>query len=215
MGHVHLVVQDGEAGMKFWTMLGGTPTKLGANEPLKFPGVLILLRKGEPSGGSVGSVVNHMGFMVQNIQESLDKWKAAGLETEPGSSACQGYVTTPDGLVRIEILENTSRSVPIAFDHVHFWVAEPASGGASTVSEMQAWYANTFGAKAGKRGQFDSDVLPGVTLLFAKSHTPTVATKGRGLDHISVEINDLEAFCKKAEASGVKLDVPYAKPNPS
>jgi hypothetical protein len=59
-----LVVQDAEAGMKFWTMLGGTPTKLGVNEPLKFPGVLILLRKGEPSGGSVGSVVSHMGFMV-------------------------------------------------------------------------------------------------------------------------------------------------------
>jgi hypothetical protein len=64
MGHVHLVVQDAEAGMKFWTMLGGTPTKRGANEVLRFPGVLILLRKGEPSGGSVGSVVSHMGFMV-------------------------------------------------------------------------------------------------------------------------------------------------------
>jgi catechol 2,3-dioxygenase-like lactoylglutathione lyase family enzyme len=211
MGHVHLVVQDVEAGKKFWTTLGGTPAKLGANEVLKFPGVLILLRKGEPSGGSVGSVVNHVGFMVQNIQESMAKWKAAGLKTEPGSSARQGYVTTPDDLVRIEILENTSLSVPMAFDHVHFWVAEPGSGGASTVSEMQAWYAKMFGAKAGKRGQFDSDVLPGVTLLFAKSETPTAATKGRGLDHIGFEISDLEAFCKKAEASGVKFDVPYTK----
>src|ERR1700732_4636238 len=143
MGRVHLVVQDGEAGMKFWTILGGTPTKLSANEPLKFPGRRILLRKGGPSGGSVGSVVNHMGFMVQNIQESMDKWKAAGIETEPGSSARQGYVPTPDGLVRIDILENTSLSVPIAFDHVLFWVAEPASGGASTVSEMEALAANT------------------------------------------------------------------------
>src|ERR1700730_1191283 len=153
MGHVHLVVQDGEAGMKFWTILGGTPTKLSANEPLKFPGVLILLRKGGPSGGSVGSVVNHMGFMVQNIQESMDKWKAAGLETEPGSSARQGYVTTPDGLVRIEILENTSLSVPIAFDYIYFEVADTGTAGKPTMSEMQAWYAKIFGGTPGKRGQ--------------------------------------------------------------
>ncbi len=36
-------------------------------------------------------------------------------------------------------------------------------------------------------------------------------TKGRGLDHIGFEIKDLEAFCKKAEASGVKFDMPYTK----
>src|SRR5216684_5400198 len=104
MGHVHLVMQDVEAGKKFWLAMGATPTKLGANDFMKFPGVLILLRKGEPSGGSVGSVVNHVGFMVPNIQESVAKWKAAGLKTEPGNSARQAYVFSPDDLVRIEIL---------------------------------------------------------------------------------------------------------------
>jgi catechol 2,3-dioxygenase-like lactoylglutathione lyase family enzyme len=206
MGHVHLVVQDLDAGKKFWTAMGGTPGKLGANEVFKFPGVLILLRKGEPAGGSVGSLVNHIGFMVANIQESVAKWKAAGLKTEPGARAGQAYVTTPDDLVRIEILENTSLGVPIAFDHIHFWFAD-----AGTLPEMQAWYAKMFGAKAGERGQFKSDVLPGVTLLFAKSDTATVGTKGRALDHIGFEIKDLEAFCKKAEASGLKFDMPFTK----
>jgi len=50
MGHVHLVVQDVEAGKKFWLAMGATPMKLGANEVMKFPGVFIFLRKGEPSG---------------------------------------------------------------------------------------------------------------------------------------------------------------------
>jgi predicted enzyme related to lactoylglutathione lyase len=31
------------------------------------------------------------------------------------------------------------------------------------------------------------------------------------LDHIGFEITNLEAFCKKAEASGVKLDLPFTK----
>ena len=34
-------------------------------------------------------------------------------------------------------------------------------------------------------------------------------TKGRALDHIGFEVKDLEAFCKKLEAAGVKLDMPY------
>ena len=36
-------------------------------------------------------------------------------------------------------------------------------------------------------------------------------TKGRALDHIGFEVRNLEAFCKKLEASGVKFDEPYSK----
>lgn len=211
MGHVHLVVQDLDGAKKFWADFGGTPGKLGANEVSKFPGVLIFMRKGEPVGGSVGSVVNHIGFKVKSMEQSLAKWKAAGLKTEPGNRPSQSYVTTPDGLVRIEILEDTMQTPPIIFDHVHFWLAETGSGSASSLKEIQSWYTKMFGAREWKRGQFDADDIPGVTLLFAKSDTPTVATKGRGLDHIGFEIKDLEAFCKKAEANGVKFDMPYTK----
>jgi len=114
-------------------------------------------------------------------------------------------VTTPDDLVRIEILENTSLTVPISFDHIHFWVTEPS------IVEMQSWYAKMFGATPTKRGQFAAANIPGVALLIAKSDTATVPTKGRGLDHIGFEIKDLEAFCKKAEANGVKFDMPFTK----
>ena len=40
---------------------------------------------------------------------------------------------------------------------------------------------------------------------------PVVGTKGRILDHIGFEVKDLERFCKKLEAAGVKLDRPYSK----
>jgi catechol 2,3-dioxygenase-like lactoylglutathione lyase family enzyme len=211
MGHVHLAVQDIEATKKFWIAVGGTPaSKLGANEVVKFPGVLILIRKAmDPPAGTVGSVVNHIGFLVPNVAATRAKWQAAGLMMEPPNpaNAKQIYVHTPDDLVRIEILEDAMQTVPIKFHHVHFFVAD--SGGTNTVLAMQAWYAKTFGAKPGKRGQFEAADLPGVNLTFAKSDTPTVGTKGRALDHIGFEIKDLKAFCKKAEAAGIKLDMPY------
>jgi catechol 2,3-dioxygenase-like lactoylglutathione lyase family enzyme len=209
MGHVHLVVQDIEAGKKFWTAVGGVPGKLGMNETFKFPGVLILLRKGDPTGGSVGSMVNHIGFHVPNTTEALAKWKAAGIKAEAGQNPGQGWLYTPDDLTKVEILEDKSQTEPIKFHHVHFYVAEPT--GSSTVLEMQSWYAKMFGAVPGKRGPFDAADLPGVNLTFTKSDMPTVATKGRSVDHIGFEIKDLEAFCKKAEAGGVKFDMPFTK----
>ncbi|HUO30283.1 MAG TPA: VOC family protein, partial [Bryobacteraceae bacterium] len=36
-------------------------------------------------------------------------------------------------------------------------------------------------------------------------------TKGRALDHIGFEVKDLETFCRKLEADGVKLDMPYRR----
>jgi catechol 2,3-dioxygenase-like lactoylglutathione lyase family enzyme len=209
MGHVHFMVQDVEAGKKFWTAMGGVPGKLGPNDVFKFPGVLILLRKGDATAPSVGSVVGHIGFHVPDTTAALARWKAAGLKTEVGQNPGQGFVWTPDDLTRVEILEDKSQTVPIAFHHVHFYIADTAAS--SNVLEMQSWYAKMFGAKPGKRGQFDAADLPGVNLTFTKSDTPTVPTKGRMLDHIGFEIVGLEAFCKKAEASGLKFDMPFTK----
>ena len=36
-------------------------------------------------------------------------------------------------------------------------------------------------------------------------------SKGRAVDHIGFEVANLQAFCKKLEANGVKLEQPYSK----
>jgi catechol 2,3-dioxygenase-like lactoylglutathione lyase family enzyme len=215
MGHLHLNVTNTEALKKFWLELGGVPTKLGPFDVMKFPGVFIMLNlrppAEPPTGGSVGSVVNHVGFKVPNVQESLAKWKAAGLNTVSGSNPQQFFLFTPDGLLRIEIMEDKSLTVPIAFHHVHYWVDETGPGGADSVQEIKAWYVKMFGATPGMRGTNQADDLPGVNLTFSKSPTPTAGTKGRVLDHIGFEVKGLDAFCKSLEARGVKFDRPYAR----
>jgi len=211
MGHVHLAVSDLEAGKRFWTTLGGEFTTFGPFAMIKFPGALVLLKQAEPAGPAAGSVVNHVAFQVPNLAQALERWHAAGIKSEPGPNPQQAYVITPDQLLRVEISEIPSLAVPIAFHHVHFFVGENGPGGANALFEMQAWYARTFGAKPGKRMHFDAADVPGANLTFSKSATPVTGTNGRAIDHISFEIADLPAFCRKLEAAGTKLDVPYTE----
>ena len=71
MGHWHLASKDVQANKKIFVGMGGTPITAGAAESVRFPGVLINLGLGNAagSGGSQGSVVNHVGFIVNNVQE--------------------------------------------------------------------------------------------------------------------------------------------------
>ena len=210
MGHWHLNSSDVEANKKIFVGMGGTAMKPGDFEIVQFPGVIILLhlRPGAaPSTGpTAGTVVNHVGFVVQNVQESVARWKAAGVPVLPGNNnrLDQAFVVTSDGL-RIEILENKTQKYPIQHEHVHFFLPEAA------IAESQAWYAKTFGAKPGMRGANKADDLPGANLTFSATTMPTVTTKGRVLDHIGFDVTNLEAFCKKLEAAGIKLDRPFTR----
>jgi predicted enzyme related to lactoylglutathione lyase len=47
-----------------------------------------------------------------------------------------------------------------------------------------------------------------VNLSFGNSRTPTLPTKGRTIDHIGFEVDNLEAFTKQLQAKGIKLGVP-------
>jgi hypothetical protein len=81
-----------------------------------------------PRGPSRGSEVNPVGSIVDNVQQGVAMWKAAGVPVEPGNNGRldQAYVSTPDGL-RIEILENKNRSAPIESEHIHFFLSQGRS----------------------------------------------------------------------------------------
>jgi catechol 2,3-dioxygenase-like lactoylglutathione lyase family enzyme len=202
MGHVHLFVRDVDRNRRFLIVLGGTAFERDGLRAIQFPGVYLVLDKGEPMGGTVGTAINHIGFQVRNMQESLARWQGAGLKIEPGNRPTQVYVTMPDD-IRIEILEDTSLSAPIAFHHVHYYVSD--------VPAMQAWYAKYFGAVPGKRAQFDAANIPGANLTFQKADMAQMPTKGMSLDHVGFEVKNLEALTKKMAAAGAKFDRPYGK----
>jgi catechol 2,3-dioxygenase-like lactoylglutathione lyase family enzyme len=202
MGHYHLYSANPEAHKKFWVdVLGARETKLGGIHVFKLPGVLIMLDKGERTSGTEGSVVNHIGFKVRDLAATLAKLESAHIPIVTRNPP-QAMVLAPDG-IRVELTEDTAISEATINHHLHFY--------ATDVAAMQTWYATTFGAIPGKRGKFEAADLPGVNLTFTPFATAQAPTKGRVLDHIGFEVQDLEAFTKKLEAAGVKFDVPFRK----
>jgi catechol 2,3-dioxygenase-like lactoylglutathione lyase family enzyme len=225
-GHHHLNTTDMAAQKKFFIdALGGQLVKYGTNqqEIIKFPNVLIFFRPMQaPTGGTIGTTVNHIGFSVPNLRPLIDKIKANGFKMITSESVAATVKVTDDIAAasattniayalgpedtKVEFVEVKTQTAPIQLHHIHFFGQQN--------TEMQAWYAKTFGAKmipANPGSAFVQDQLPGVFLNFTPSPTATVGTTGRALDHIGFEIKNLEAFTKKLEADGIKLDRPYTK----
>ena len=205
MGHWHIASKDVEANKKLFLAMGGKLFMPGGNPVIMFPGVYINLNLGteKGNGATQGSVVNHVGFIVNNVQARVAQWKAAGVRVLPGTNnrLDQAFVETPDG-VRIEILEDKTQSMPVRNEHVHLSLTE------TEIPKAQAWYAKTFGGKAGTRNNAPVVDLPGVQIRFAKADTKQLPTRGRVLDHIGFDVKDHAAFVKKIEAEGIKLDEP-------
>ena len=205
MGHWHLVSRDPEATKKLFLAMGGKLYMPGGQPLIQFPGLYINLTLGteKGEGGTVGSVVNHVGFIVDNVQRRVAEWKGKGVAVLPGTNnrPDQAYVVTPDG-VRIEILEDKNQTVPVRNEHIHFFLPD------SEIPKAQAWYVKTFGGKAGTRNNGPVVDLPGVQLRFNKADAAQTPTRHRILDHIGFDVKDHEAFVRKITAEGVKLDEP-------
>jgi len=213
MGHWHIASKDVEANKKLFVAMGGKLFMPGGQPLIMFPGLYISLilgnEKGE--GGTVGSVVNHVGFIVDNVQQRVAQWKAAGVTVLPGGALPTGgnrldqaYVETPDG-VRMEILEDKTQTVPIRNEHIHF--ALPAA----EVPKAVAWYAKVFGGQTATRNNAPVVNLPGVQLRFNAADTKQAPTRGRVLDHFGFDVNDHAAVVKRLEGEGIKLDQPVGK----
>jgi catechol 2,3-dioxygenase-like lactoylglutathione lyase family enzyme len=226
-GHHHLSTANLEAQKRFLVdTLGGTAIKIGTNntEIVRFPNVLIFFRNQAPTGGTKGTTANHIGLSVPNLRAVVDKVKANGFKmitateapadrvvkddiaapSQPGGASI-AYAMGPDE-TKIELLEAPTQMAPIQLHHIHFFSQRSA--------EMQAWYVNTFGAKPrtpAPGAAYVTADLPGVALNFTPSPDPVVGTPGRAVDHIGFEVKNLEAFTKKLEADGIKLDRPYTK----
>jgi len=212
MGHVHYVVKDVEAQKRFWIdNLGGIEVHNGPLSLIQMPGVYIMFRQGEPVGPQEGAIIDHVSFVVKDLKESMANWRAKGVQVEQRNNPLQCFVVGPEG-VRVEILQNPSTAVQYHMDHIHLHPTD--------VKSMEAWYEKNFGFTTTKIPMLTSSNLqeigevPGSSLHFAIEKVALLPTKGRTLDHIGFEVKNLEAFCKKLEASGIKFDAPYT-PRPA
>ncbi len=217
VGHHHLNVTDVDAHKQFWgQLLGAEMVQFNGTDVVKLPNTLLFLRVKDPTDGSNGSSINHIGYQVPDLKALIARMKSAGFAVitrevvaaakedvhwNDGTKVYMAFVRAPDGL-RVELIqdEKLQGTVP---HHIHIFSADDAA--------TQAWYVKHFNAKPGMRGPFKKADIPGIELTFAGSSDPLQNTKGRVLDHIGFEVDNLEAFCQKLEAAGIKLDVPFRR----
>jgi len=203
IGHIHLMSADPEAQKKLWVgVLGAEVTHAGSLELLKLPGVFVIAGKARAAvEGSDGSAVPHFGFLMKSYTEMHAKLSAAGVQFFSDTPNNKQFMAIFPDKVLVEFTEDATLKVPVTFHHIHIATPEGDRG--------RAWYAKTFGAIPGMRGQFQATRLPGGEVDFRKSETVLPPTKGRALDHIGFEVKGLEAFCKKLQAEGYTFEVPY------
>lgn len=218
-GHHHINTVDPAAHKRFWIEgLGGTVASIGSagREIIEFPNVQVFLTEREPSGGTRGTVVNHVGFETTDISAAVSRLQAMGYNmitreelpqqfpVEAGIAAVNGatlaFVQGPDN-IKVELIENTANPYPIQLHHVHWAVEDGAA--------VQAWYVENLGAVMGTRIGQPAGELPGVNLTFGPTPSPTTPTQGTVLDHIGFEVQNLQALCEELKANGVVLDVDY------
>src|SRR5215470_6665576 len=81
LGHMHVFPADRDKEARAWLALGGQlGNNLSNNIPIGFPGIVILVGNARQGNlGSEGSVIDHVGFRVPDLQSSMNKWN--GVQT--------------------------------------------------------------------------------------------------------------------------------------
>jgi catechol 2,3-dioxygenase-like lactoylglutathione lyase family enzyme len=189
IGHVHYLVTDPEAHKKLWIdVFGATVGHAGPIELVQVPGIIVLLMKKQAPEPSGEPVTDHIALRVRDLRAIKEKLAAAKIPVSDKPVA-----TFPDG-VRVELIEDKALAVPVAFHHFHL---------VSNSAEIANWYKKHFGVAFPAAKNF-----PGGEIFFdLQPNPPRVPSLNHVFDHISFEVKDLDEFCKKLEADGVKLDM--------
>lgn len=205
-GHVHLNVTDVELHKRLWVEhFGGVVTQKGTLIAVRLPGFLVALSSREPTGPSLGTVMDHFGFKVRNMEKFLAKWRAAGYSVDSEFTGSEGqlnaYVTMPDG-ARVELQEDQMLPVEVSGYHIHFRTPD--------FEELLDWYLDVFGLELRPRGSIQTTTnVPGMNLSFGTATEAAAPTQGRAIDHIGFELDDLEAFTQQLKAKGIEFDTDF------
>jgi hypothetical protein len=157
-----------------------------------------------PPEGSVGSVVDSIGLEVKSLRETLAALQALGVMPETGQTATTATVMSPEK-VKVVLTETPSLTTASASNELVLKVTNPSEGA--------AWYAKWFGATVVTEGSDVVARLPGMNMRFVKTTETLAGTRGRGLDHIGLDVHDLQAALTRMQDGGVTVNSAYRTAN--
>src|SRR5262249_17454243 len=153
------IVKDVEVTKNWWKLWGGEPVKIDGEDVMKFPGVFIFMKQGQPNGPTLGAFIDHVAFASPDGYALLKKLTDAGVKTDkvnpqtmrapnwkPGSDQrTWTYTYSPDGLrVEVETPDEGSvgKDMAIQSDMMHFYFDNLRE-----LRDGYQWYKKYFGTK--------------------------------------------------------------------
>ncbi|HVS63077.1 MAG TPA: VOC family protein [Thermoanaerobaculia bacterium] len=200
--HLHLAAPDPAAAADWYaTQLAGQRRTYGEYELALFDGHFFTwYRDGEPAR-SQGSVLDHFGWSVPNLEETMDRLVAAGATALDGPRTVGdaqlkiSFLDDPWG-AKLELLEDTDL---LGFHHVHVVVPEPEA-------EREWWRDRFGGAPERFKGLVPGLRHPRFWMLFREAQESVAPSLGRSIDHLGLRLEDVDAACRELAGRGDELE---------
>ena len=196
--HIHLAVPDQTKAVEWYRKhFGGQPMTAEAPDRLMFGETRIIFQKNDTPLPSNGSVLDHIGFSVTDVDRAVSEIAADGGKVVTPAREVAGlfklaFIDDPWG-VRIEVVQDPAK---LGLHHVHLRAPDPAAA--------LAWYVDKVGGTVGKlKDRIDGINLGGVWILAQKGEATPSA--GHAIDHIGFRPLNVDTVVTGLKAKNVKV----------
>lgn len=204
--HIHLTANNAREAVDWYIKhFGGEAGRFRRSNDSELPidrvfygDIAVIFFEREPTGGSVGTGVDHISFSQANVEETIANIVADG-GTQIGNiiefAGMQlGFVEDPWG-TKIEIIDDPALR---GTHHLHLSSTNP--------QETLRWYE----ANLGGRMETFGGALPGlhydtIWLFVSPAQGELDPTEGRAMDHLGWSFPNLELAAETLKANGVEF----------
>jgi catechol 2,3-dioxygenase-like lactoylglutathione lyase family enzyme len=213
--HIHLNEPAAEASVWWEKNIPGARRITEAADRIMYGAVRMMFLSARSSGGSQGSVIEHLGFSVSDLDAKMRELAAINTKViEPVRNVPGLYKTalieSPWG-TRIQLVQDPEL---LGLHHVQLRTPEPETA--------YAWLLDKFGGERTKiKGQLDSVKYAGTggftTVYIVVAQGESVPSQGRAIDHIgwrsTATINETKTMLESKQVQLTSQPRPLNLPN--
>lgn len=195
--HIHIAAPDQAEAVDWYRRHFGGETMSEGPDRLMFGDTRFLVQRRDNAEPSAGSVFDHIGFSVPDLDSTLEALAADGATIEGEARDVEGlfrlaFVVDPWG-TRLEVVQDEEK---LGLHHLHLRSPDPAGA--------LAWYHDRFGGTEGRmKDRIQGLDFGGVWILVQRGEaTPS---QGRAIDHIGFRPRDVDASVEVLRESGVTI----------
>ena len=204
--NIHIWTTDPEAAVEWYVKYLGAVEGGTGSPAVKFGETFIVFRKTDTATASVGSVIDHYGISVPDIDAAMQRLEGSGAKIlEPVREAPGlfklAFIEDPFG-AKVELVQDAEWP---DFHHVHLRVPDPTA--------TLAWYEDVIGGTRDKlKGKIEGLRYGGVWLVAQDSGGEKLApSDNRAIQNVAWVITDMDEAVAALKAAGAKTLVePFA-----